>query len=113
VHYSRYPQVTVSVLAYYLPILICLGFLYFDSAIHKLFAEHWRNGLGSWLPSTQPYYVSALDMSWLLNHEWAEKTIGYTILVFQFTFLFFFAHRSLRIVYLFVGMQFTQASHCR
>jgi predicted DCC family thiol-disulfide oxidoreductase YuxK len=104
VHYSRYPQATVTVLAYYLPVLICLGFLYFDSAIHKMFAEHWRNGLGSWLPSTQPYYVSALDMSELLNIEWLEKAIGYTIIVFQFTFMFLFAHRRLRVVYLLVGM---------
>lgn len=104
IHYSRYPKATVSLLAYYLPVLICLGFLYFDSAIHKLFAEHWRNGLGSWLPSTQPYYVSALDMSWLLNQEWVEKAFGYTILVFQFTFLFFFAYRRFRLVYLFIGM---------
>jgi predicted DCC family thiol-disulfide oxidoreductase YuxK len=102
-HHSRYPRPTVSVLAYYLPIAVCLGFLYFDSAIHKLFAEHWRNGLGSWLPSTQPYYVSALDMSWLLNNEILEKTIGYTILVFQFTFIFLFAHRRWRVFYLLIG----------
>ena len=95
---------TVTVLAYYIPIVICLGFLYFDSAIHKLFAEHWRNGLGSWLPSTQPYYVSALDMSWLLNSEGLEKIIGYTILLFQFTFVFLCAQRQLRIFYLLFGM---------
>jgi predicted DCC family thiol-disulfide oxidoreductase YuxK len=104
VPYQHYAPATVSVLAYYVPVMICLGFLYFDSAIHKLFAEHWRNGLGSWLPSTQPYYVSALDMSWLLNNEWLEKTIGYTILVFQFTFIFGFHQRRLRPVYLLVGM---------
>lgn len=103
-HYSTYPKATVSSLAYYLPVLICLGFLYFDSAVHKLFAEHWRNGLGGWLPSTQPYYVSAIDMSVLLNNELLQKTIGYTVLVFQFTFLFFFFHRRLRCVYLFIGL---------
>ena len=103
-HYQTYPKPTVSSLAYYLPILICLGFLYFDSAVHKLFAEHWRNGLGSWLPSTQPYYVSAIDMSFLLNNELLQKTIGYTVLVFQFTFLFFFSNRRLRIAYLLVGL---------
>ena len=103
-HYNTYPKPTVSSLAYYLPILICLGFLYFDSAIHKLFAEHWRNGLGSWLPSTQPYYVSAIDMSLLLNNELLEKIIGYTILVFQFSFIFFFSNRRLRSVYLLVGL---------
>ncbi|MDD5275597.1 MAG: DCC1-like thiol-disulfide oxidoreductase family protein [Methylovulum sp.] len=103
-HYNNYPKQTATVLAYYLPVAICLGFLYFDSAIHKLFAEHWRNGLGAWLPSTQPYYVSALDMSIFLNNELLQKTIGYTILVFQFSFLFLFAHRRLRAVYLFIGL---------
>jgi len=103
-HYNTYPKPTVSSLAYYLPVLVCLGFLYFDSAVHKLFAEHWRNGLGSWLPSTQPYYVSAIDMSFLLNNELLQKTIGYTILVFQFTFIFFFSNRRLRSVYLLVGL---------
>jgi predicted DCC family thiol-disulfide oxidoreductase YuxK len=104
VHYSNYPPATVSALAYHLPIIVCLGWLYLDSDIHKLFAEHWRNGLGSWLPATQPYYVSALDMSPLLNIEWLQKTIGYTIMVFQLTFVFFFGHRRLRVVYLLVGM---------
>ncbi|MGR9000276.1 MAG: DCC1-like thiol-disulfide oxidoreductase family protein [Gammaproteobacteria bacterium] len=103
-HYKAYPKPTVSSLAYYLPVLVCLGFLYFDSAVHKLFAEHWRNGLGSWLPSTQPYYVSAIDMSFLLNNELLQKTIGYSILVFQFSFLFFFSNRRLRPVYLFFGL---------
>jgi predicted DCC family thiol-disulfide oxidoreductase YuxK len=102
--YQSYEKPTVSRLAYLLPVAICLGFLYFDSAIHKMFAQHWRNGLGSWLPATQPYYVSALDMSWLLNQEWLEKTIGYTILVFQFTFIFGFFRKKLRVVYLFVGL---------
>ncbi len=105
VHYSSYPKPTVSVLAYYLPVAICLGFLYFDSAIHKMFAEHWRNGLGSWLPATQPYYVSAIDMSVLLNNKFLQNTIGYTILIFQFTFIFFFTNRRLRIVYLSVGIR--------
>jgi predicted DCC family thiol-disulfide oxidoreductase YuxK len=103
-HYNTYPKNTVSSLSYYLPVFVCLGFLYFDSAIHKLFAEHWRNGLGSWLPSTQPYYVSSLDMSFLLNNELLQKTIGYTILVFQFTFIFFFSNHRLRCIYLLIGL---------
>lgn len=102
--YSDCSKPGVSVLVYYAPVAICLGFLYFDSAIHKLFAEHWRNGLGSWLPATQPYYVSAIDTSFLLNNEILQKTIGYTILVFQFTFLFLFANRMMRVVYLIIGV---------
>jgi predicted DCC family thiol-disulfide oxidoreductase YuxK len=101
---NTHPKPTVSVLAYYLPIAICLGFLYFDSAIHKMFAEHWRNGLGSWLPATQPYYVSAIDMSALLNNKLLHNILGYTILIFQFTFIFFFSDRRLRKVYLLVGL---------
>lgn len=102
-HYGLYPKQKVSVLAYQLPVIICLGFLYFDSAIHKMFAEHWRNGLGAWLPASMPYYISTLDMSWLLNNELLQKTIGYTILVFQFTFIFFFHNRHLRPLYFLLG----------
>ena len=104
VHYREYPPARVSALAYYLPVIVCLGFLYFDSAIHKVFAEHWRNGLGGWLPSSIPYYMSALDMSWLLNQELLQKTIGYTIIVFQFSFLAFFYRPYLRPLYFLIGV---------
>ncbi|MDD4914242.1 MAG: DCC1-like thiol-disulfide oxidoreductase family protein [Methylococcales bacterium] len=104
VHYSQYSQSVVSALVYYLPVAVCLGFLYFDSAIHKMFAEHWRNGLGAWLPSSIPYYMSAIDMSWLLNFEIPQKIIGYTIIVFQFTFLFLFQQRNLRPLYFLIGV---------
>jgi predicted DCC family thiol-disulfide oxidoreductase YuxK len=103
-HYNQYAKPTVTILAYYLPVAICLGFLYFDSAVHKMFAQHWRNGLGTWLPATQPYYVSALDMSIFLNQKWFENAFSYTVLVFQFTFVFFFWHRYARIVYLLIGI---------
>ena len=103
-HYSCYQTPQVSALAYSLPVIICLGFLYFDSSIHKMFAEHWRNGMGAWLPSSVPYYMSALDMSWLLNNEILEKMIGYTIIVFQFSFMFLFHYRYLRPVYFLLGI---------
>ena len=102
-HYSVYRPEPVTVLAYTLPVIICLGFLYFDSVVHKMFAEHWRNGLGAWLPSSMPYYVSALDFKWLLDQEWLVKFIGYLIIVFQFTFVFLVHYRLLRPVYFFVG----------
>ena len=102
-HYALHPKQEISILTYYIPVVICLGFLYFDSAIHKMFAEHWRNGLGAWLPSSMPYYISTVDMSWLLNNEILQKTIGYTILVFQFTFIFLFHIRQLRPIYFLIG----------
>ncbi len=104
VHYSHYAKPTVSILAYSLPVIVCLGFLYFDSVIHKFFAPHWRNGLGGWLPATMPYYVSALNMSWLLNQELIQKIIGYTLLIFQFTFVFLVYFRKLRLLYVLVGV---------
>ncbi|WP_428356939.1 DCC1-like thiol-disulfide oxidoreductase family protein [Methyloprofundus sp.] len=94
---------TCSALSLLFPVLVCLGFLYFDSALHKLFAPHWMNGLGGWLPSSMPYYMSALDLSWMLNQEVLQKCIGYLILVFQFSFIFLFYRRCFRPIFLFVG----------
>ncbi|MCF6251284.1 MAG: DCC1-like thiol-disulfide oxidoreductase family protein [Methylococcaceae bacterium] len=102
-HYSLYPKQEISILAYYLPVFICLGFLYFDSAIHKMFAEHWRNGLGAWLPASMPYYISPIKMTWLLNNEILQKTVGYIIIFFQFTFIFFFHIRQLRPLFFLIG----------
>lgn len=99
-------ETKVPVLAYYLPVFLSLGWLYFDSAIHKLFSEHWRNGMGAWLPSSHPYYISAIDMSWLLEQKWLEQLIGYTIIVFQFVFPFLFWHRRFRVPLLFFGALF-------
>ncbi len=98
------PPNNVTILAYIVPVVVCLGFLYFDSAIHKLTSDHWRNGLGAWLPSTQPYYISAIDMSWLLNIELLQKAIGYAIIVFQFVFLGLYFSKRLRPIALFFGI---------
>jgi len=100
------PPCTVSVLCYYLPLAISLGLLYFDSAIHKLFAEHWRHGLGAWLPSTMPYYISPIDMTWLLDNKLVQKLIGYLIIVFQFIFVFLCYFWAFRIPLLFFGFLF-------
>ena len=102
-HYSLYPKEQISALSYYIPVIVCLGFLYFDSALHKMFAEHWLNGLGAWLPSSMPFYISSVDMTWLLNQEILQKSIGYLILVFQFSFIFLFHTRQLRPLYFFIG----------
>jgi len=100
------PPVTVSVLSYFIPLGFCLGNLYFDSAIHKLSAEFWRNGLGAWLPSTMPYYISAIDMSPLLNLKHLQMVIGYSLFVFQFGFLFFFGFRRFRVPLMVIGVIF-------
>ncbi len=103
-HYSQHLKPDVSILAYTIPVTICLGFLYFDSAIHKLFAEHWRNGLGAWLPATMPYYISPINMTWLLNNELLQKTLGYIIFVFQFGFVFLVHNARLRPFLFIIGV---------
>jgi predicted DCC family thiol-disulfide oxidoreductase YuxK len=100
------PPSQVSVLAYYLPLAILMGFLYFDAAIHKLSAPFWLNGMGSWLPPTMPYYMSPLDMSRLLNQQWAERIIGYTLIAFQFAFLPLFWFKRWRVPLLLIGLSF-------
>ncbi len=97
------PPRTVPVFCYYAIVLFSLGLLYFDSAVHKLFAGFWRNGMGAWLPSIMPYYISPVDMSWLLNNELAERVIGYAIIVFESAFIFFCCTRVLRVPLLVLG----------
>ncbi|MBM4201881.1 MAG: DUF393 domain-containing protein, partial [Gammaproteobacteria bacterium] len=92
-----HPASEVSVLAYFIPLLVSLGLIYFDSAIHKLSAEFWRNGLGPWLPSSLPYYISAVDLSWLLDIAPLQRVFGYSILVFQFLFPFLLFFRRFRV----------------
>jgi len=100
------PKDTVSVLCYYLPVAIVLGFLYLDAGLHKLSAEFWRNGMGAWLPPTHPYYMSPLGLGWLLDNEWLERTIGYSLIVFQFLFLPLFWFRFARAPLLLIGASF-------
>lgn len=95
---------TCSALSLLFPVFICLGLLYFDSALHKLFAPHWLNGLGGWLPLSLPYYISALDLSWMLNLEILQKLIGYLILLFQLTFIFLFYRRRCRPIFFLLGV---------
>ena len=97
---------TVPQLAYILPLGITMGLLYLDSGIHKLSSEFWRNGMGAWLPSTMPYYMSPLDMSFLLDHQSLEMLIGYSVIAFQLVFVFLYWHRWFRVPLLLLGMSF-------
>lgn len=103
---SSYSAPTVPILVYYLIPGISLGLLYLDAGIHKLFADFWVRGLGAWLPSTMPYYYSPVDLSLLLNIKPLQQLIGYTLIAFQFSFLFLFHRRFWRIPVLFFGTLF-------
>ncbi len=96
----------IPVLCYYAPLAVSLGLLYFDAALHKLFSEFWLNGLGTWLPSTMPYYISPLDTSFLLNIKWLQMAFGYTLIVFQFCFIFLCYFKPFRIPLFIIGILF-------
>lgn len=100
------PPRDAPVLAYLLPVAISLGLIYFDSGFHKLSSEFWRNGMGSWLPPTMPYYMSAIDMSPLLNLKPVEMFIGYAIIVFQLVFMAGLWFRPLRVPLMLTGATF-------
>ena len=96
----------VPLLAYIFPLGISLGLLYFDSGIHKLSSEFWRNGMGGWLPPSMPYYMSPLDMSPLLEHPLFERITGYTVMIFQIVFLFLFLQPAFKLPLLLIGSSF-------
>jgi len=100
------PRRTVPVLCYHVIVFFSLGLLYLDSAIHKLFAEHWLNGMGAWLPSSMPYYMSALDVAWILNQKPLMQFVGYTIIIFQLIFIVVFFRRWARVPVLLIGSSF-------
>ena len=97
---------TIPLLALLLPLMLSLGLLYFDSGIHKLSAPFWRHGLGAWLPSTMPYYMSPLDLSPLLDRVWLERAIGYAVMAFQLLFIFLFWIPPLKLWLLALGVAF-------
>ncbi|MCK5663349.1 MAG: DUF393 domain-containing protein, partial [Thiotrichaceae bacterium] len=49
------------------------------------------------------YYISALDVSWLLNIKPLQMLIGYSILIFQFLFVFLVFYRRFRVILLVIG----------
>jgi predicted DCC family thiol-disulfide oxidoreductase YuxK len=99
------PPETVSVLAYYIPLLMGIGFVYFDSVFFKLNSSLWLNGLGLWLPSSLPQIILA-DISPLLNIKILVVTLGYFTLLFEIIFVFVFWRKKFRIPVFLIGLGF-------
>jgi predicted DCC family thiol-disulfide oxidoreductase YuxK len=95
---------TAPQLYYWAFVFLSLGLLYFDSLFHKLQVEFWRNGLGAWLPSSMPYYMSPVDMSFLLELPTVQMGIGYSILIFELVFVFLFIYKRFRPILFWIGI---------
>ena len=51
-----------------------------------------------------PYYMSPVDMSFLLEQKYLQIGIGYTILIFELIFVFLFVYKRFRIPLLVLGV---------
>lgn len=97
------PSRKVSILAYYLPIFMGIGFVYFDSVLFKWTSPLWLNGLGVWLPASVPQ-VALFNLSPLLNLEYIVIGLGYITLIFETIFIFTFWSKKWRIPLLIIGL---------
>jgi predicted DCC family thiol-disulfide oxidoreductase YuxK len=101
--FRYHPPVTVSALSYYLPVLLGVGFFYFDSVFFKFNSKLWLTGLGLWLPSSLPQAIFA-NISPLLNIKYLVIGMGYLTLIFESLFLFVFWRKKWRIPTLVIGI---------
>ncbi|WP_375419054.1 DCC1-like thiol-disulfide oxidoreductase family protein [uncultured Hymenobacter sp.] len=97
------PRATVSQLAYYVPVVVGIGFVYFDSALYKLTSPLWLAGLGMWTPLSLPY-ETIIDSTPILNQEWLVRFLGYVTLAFELFFLLLLPFRRLRPWVLLIGV---------
>lgn len=101
-HHYKLPR-TVSQLAYYAPVAVLLGFVYFNSTLYKVVNQNWLDGLGLWKYSSIPTLVIA-NHSWMLNQELLVKFLGYLTMVFEITLIFLIWFKRLRPYLLFIGL---------
>lgn len=97
------PTRKVSVLSYYIPILVGVAFVYFDSIFFKYSSSFWPKGLGMWLPCSVPFAVF-IPLQELLNQKYLILGAGYLTLVFETVFLFTFFRKKWRLPILIVGL---------
>lgn len=97
------PPPTVSQLAYYVPVIVGIAFVYLDSTLYKLASPMWLQGLGIWKTMSTPFETQ-LNGSLVLNKELLVKFLSYLTLVFEFFFLFLFPFRKYRVALLIIGV---------
>lgn len=101
--FNYVPPQTVSVIYYYMTILLGVGFVYFDSVFFKLSSHLWLSGLGLWLPSSTPESVF-INITPVLNLKYLVIGLGYLTLLFEAIFLFTFWRKKWRVPLLIIGV---------
>lgn len=97
------PPNSVSALSYYFPIMLGIGFVYFDSIFFKLTSHLWMHGLGMWKPASLPM-ITHFNTSLIMNQKLLVQFLGYLTLAFELIFLFFFWFKRFRPVLLLIGI---------
>ena len=93
----------VSVLNYYILILVALAFVYFDSVFFKSASPIWLKGWGMWLPASLPHFTH-FNTSSILNLKWLILSLGYLTFVFETIFIFTFFRKQWRLPLLIIGL---------
>lgn len=86
----------VPVFFYLIPVLLGIGFVYFDSVFFKLKSEIWMSGMGVWLPANIPQ-STLLEPNWMLDQRWLMLILGYYTLVFEALFIFLIWNKRFRL----------------
>jgi len=102
VNYSHRIEEKVSVIYYYLPILVGIAFFYIDSVFYKLESQTWLDGLAVWRPAVIPNF-NISDFSLILNNELIVRSMSYLTLGFEFFFIFTFFIKKMRWINFIIG----------
>lgn len=88
---------------YLLFLFVGVGIVYLDSIFFKVTSKGWMSGLGMWLPASLPQFVHS-NSSWVLNHEFIVKFLGYLTVIFEFVFIFLLPFRSCWSILFLIGV---------
>ncbi|UQZ36843.1 hypothetical protein C2I18_26920 [Paenibacillus sp. PK3_47] len=77
-------------------LIFMMGLFYLDSMLFKGSSSMYLTGLGLWAPASLPF-TTYYDVSWLINHEWLVRILGYSLLVYETVYIFLIWFGKLRV----------------
>lgn len=77
-------------------LILLIGLFYLDSVLFKLSSPMYLTGLGLWAPASLPF-TTYYDVSWLIDHEWLVRILGYALLVYEALYILLVWFKPLRV----------------
>lgn len=84
-------------------LILLIGLFYLDSMLFKASSSMYLTGLGLWAPASLPF-TTYYDVTWLINHEWMVRILGYSLLVYETIYIFLVWFKPLRVWLSFGGV---------